>query len=178
MDTDSAYMALSGNLEDIIRPELKRDFYVNYNQWFPRQSCTDHQDDFVSRKMSGQKWDMNEHLCCLKAFKFDRRTPGLFKEEFSGKGIIALNSKTYYCWKDDSTSKFSCKGISKNTNQITKELYASVLSSRKTVVGTNTGFIKKNGKILTYKQHKTGLSYFYAKRKVCDDGVSTEPIDI
>lgn len=29
---------------------------------------------------------------------YDKRTPGLFKEEWSGEGIIGLSSKTYYCF--------------------------------------------------------------------------------
>jgi hypothetical protein len=30
----------------------------------------------------------------------------------------------------------------------------------------------------TYLQERAGFSYFYPKRKVWDDGVSTEPLDI
>jgi hypothetical protein len=36
---------------------------------------------------------------------YDKRTPGLFKTEFTADGMIALCSKTYYCFgKED---KFS-----------------------------------------------------------------------
>jgi hypothetical protein len=53
----------------------------------------------------------------------------LFKEEYSGDGIIALCSKTYYCFgKED---KFSCKGINKRTNQFIKDKYMDVLLSKK-----------------------------------------------
>ena len=47
MDTDSAYMALSGLLDDIIKPELKREFYEQYGQWFPRQACNNHLQHFI-----------------------------------------------------------------------------------------------------------------------------------
>ena len=37
MDTDSAYIAFSGeNFEDLIKPELKEDYLINKNKWFPR----------------------------------------------------------------------------------------------------------------------------------------------
>ena len=32
--------------------------------------------------------------------------------------------------------------------------------------------------IVTYKQRKRGLNYQYIKRKICEDGVSTLPLDI
>jgi hypothetical protein len=35
-----------------------------------------------------------------------------------------------------------------------------------------------NHEIHTYKQKRDGLSYFYGKRKVSEDGVSTTPLDI
>jgi hypothetical protein len=60
-------------------------------------------------------------VLALRHAAYDKRTPGLFKTEFTGDGMIALCSKTYYCFgKED---KFSCKGINKRTNQITKEKY-------------------------------------------------------
>ena len=101
------------------------------------------------------------------------------KEEFEGTGIVALNSKTYYCWDGEgSGSKYSSKGLSKSLNKMTKNAYLNVLKTREPVSGTNRGFISKNQKMHTYSQLKTGLTYFYAKRRVCDDGVSTKPIDI
>jgi hypothetical protein len=58
---------------------------------------------------------------------YDKSTPGLFKEEYSGDGIIALCSKTYYCFgKED---KFSCKGINKRTNQFIKDKYMAMIPS-------------------------------------------------
>lgn len=54
-------------------------------RWFPRECCEDHK-------------------------KFDKRTPGLFKEEWCGDAIIALCSKIYYC-KGSGGDKLSCKAV-------------------------------------------------------------------
>ena len=178
MDTDSAYMALSGPLESIVKPELRREFYRCYGDWFPRPYCPKHADAFVQHKMSHAATKWTPHDCCQEVYKFDLRTPGLFKEEFQGDGIVALNSKTYYCWNNDGSTKHSSKGISKSLNQLTKEQYLKVLDTKASVCGINKGFVKKNGLMCTYSQLKTGLTYSYAKRKLCDDGVSTLPIDI
>ena len=96
MDTDSAYMALSAeSLEEVIKPHLRQ---AEKKDWFPREG---------------------------QYAAYDKRTPGLFKTEFSGDGMIALCSKTYYCFGDE--TKFSCKGINKRTNDITKDTYMDVL---------------------------------------------------
>ena len=113
MDTDSAYMALSGSMDSVIKPTMRRTFYDEYEQWFPRPFCQRHKDDFIALKMTNPDsvWDAGS--CCKQTYNYDMRTPGLFKEEFKGSGIIALNSKTYYCWNDDDdkTVKYSSKGL-------------------------------------------------------------------
>ena len=177
MDTDSAYMALSNLLDKIIKPKLKREFYELYGQWFPRQACENHSSDFIDAKMNGSEWKMAD--CCKKTHKYDQRTPGLFKEEFSGIGIISLNSKTYYCWGENSSDdKYRSKGLSRTQNKLLKEQYVSVLQDRIPVSGENRGFCKKNNCLLTYSQQRSGLNYFYAKRLVLQDGVSTRPLNV
>ena len=43
----------------------------------------------------------------------------------------------------------------------------------------NAGFIRdKAGIIQTYTQYKKGMTFFYAKRKVLPDNVSTTHLDI
>jgi hypothetical protein len=49
-------------------------------------------------------------MACSKAY--DKGTPGLFKLEYTGNGMIALSSKNYDCW-GDSSYKFSSEGIQK-----------------------------------------------------------------
>ena len=57
--------------EDLIKQELKEHYLQNKNKWFPRD-------------------DTKENA------KFDKRSPGLFKEEYRGKSIISLYPKLYY----------------------------------------------------------------------------------
>ena len=42
---------------------------------------------------------------------------------------------------------------------------------------TNRGFRMKDGVMYTYEQHKLGLSAYYDKRWVLEDGIHTEPIE-
>ena len=40
------------------------------------------------------------------------------------------------------------------------------------------GFRAKDNAIQTYTQRKTGFSYFYVKREVCDNGIDTKPLSL
>ncbi|MCG7866661.1 MAG: hypothetical protein JAY74_09850, partial [Candidatus Thiodiazotropha taylori] len=201
MDTDSAYMAISGSrLEDIIKPEMKAEYdrglrgYCtdidieadNQHHWFPR-------------------------TCCSVHAKYDKRTPGLFKLEYQGDEMIGLCSKTYIVrkakvLKPSSCSiaasrllkrakgwglkrkglrerlvqeyKFSSKGVSKRhlTSPMTK--FRRVLKTHRAQSGCNRGFRVRNNAVFTYRQERHGFSYLYCKRKVLDDGIHTDPLDI
>ena len=109
MDTDSNYMAISGErLEDIVRPELKAEFEAEKNQWL--------------------SWD-----------KWSGRTPGLFKLECEGSRMIALCSKRYYVDEaDGEKKKFSTKGMSKKQNEITWQQFEEALEGSKDMA-TNRG---------------------------------------
>ncbi|XP_070567231.1 uncharacterized protein [Ptychodera flava] len=151
MDTDSAYIAIAANsLEGMVKPEMRELYEAERHHWFPR---SDH-------------------------YQYDKRTPGLFKIEWEGDGIVALNSKCYYCFGGDKGDKFSCKGVNKKTNPITKELYLDVLHSKCDQSVTNRGFRLHGLHMYTYQQLKCGFSYLYIKRKVLADGVSTEPLQL
>ena len=154
MDTDSAYIAISGDtVSDLVKPHLREQYSQERSKWFPRTDT-------------------------LANTVYDKRTPGLFKVEWEGDGIIALCSKTYYCFGEK--NKFSSKGISKRCNRdiINKEMFLNVLRSGKSVSGINRGFRVKDNAIFTYTQSRTGFTYFYPKRKVLDDGISTTYLDI
>ena len=152
MDTDSAYMALSGeSVESLVKPELREAFEADKANWFPRTDTPEHR-------------------------AYDKRKPGLFKEEWKGDGIIGLCSKTYYCF--GAKDKFSCKGVSKGLNAIDKDKSLNVLLTQRPSSGVNRGFRTVNNTMYTYTQVRDGFSYFYPKRKVLDDGVSTQPLDI
>ncbi|OAJ42502.1 hypothetical protein BDEG_25954 [Batrachochytrium dendrobatidis JEL423] len=92
MDTDSAYIAISDESLEVIKPSLKDEFKKNRHLWLGR-------DDTIENKV------------------YDSRTPGLFKLEYEGTCIISLASKMYYC----DENKFSSKGINKKQNEITKQ---------------------------------------------------------
>ena len=73
MDTDGAYMAISGSsLEEVYRPEMKDRYLQRLHG-----SCSD-----IDIKV-----DASNHwfprTCCTKHAKYDKRTPGLFKLEYS-----------------------------------------------------------------------------------------------
>ena len=152
MDTDSAYIAISGeSVEELVKPGLREAFENDKCNWFPRSDTTEHA-------------------------KYDRRKPGLFKVEWEGDGIVSLCSKKYYCFGEK--DKYSCKGVNKKKNVINKDKYLDVLLSKRSGSGVNRGFRVLNNTMCTYVQVKNAFSYFYPKRKVLEDGVSTIPLDI
>ena len=166
MDTDSAYAALAGpSLESVVKPSLKEEFRrqvaghcgqspfeADANTWFPRE-------------------------CCRQDAMWDRRTPGLFKLEATGQEMIALSSKTYLLQRGDDF-KMSCKGINKRSVLDPATMFRKALFDREIGSATNLGFRARNNTIYSYRQEKVGFGYFYCKRKLSEDGVSTEPLDI
>ena len=56
--------------------------------------------------------------------------------------------------------------------------YRDVLFHDKSNEVLNVGFKLHNGNIKYYEQKKKGLSYYYSKRVVLEDGVHTRPLDI
>ena len=144
MDTDSNYMAISGDkLEDIIRPEMRAEFETTKKQWLA--------------------WD-----------KWSGRTPGLFKLESEGSGMIALCSKCYFAKGEK--NKFSTKSMSKKQNEITWQRFKAALNGG-IDRAENRGFRMVRNHMMTYEQHKLGLSAYYDKRWVLPDGIHTEPIE-
>ena len=175
MDTDSAYLALAGeNMEDLVKPHLREQFYQEWPQWLPAMACTKHQSSFVETKMEGKEWHQQD--CCKARKMYDKRTPGLFKVEWEGTGMVGLCSKTYFGWgvKD----KCSTKGISKSHNILDQKTFLEVLTTKQSKGGINVGFQLKDQTLYTYRQQRNALSYFYPKRKVLEDGITTEPLSI
>ena len=144
MDTDSFYMALSAeDFDDIIKPEMKELYKEEKKNW-------------------------------LVTDEYSKRVPGLFKPEFRGKRMIALTSKCYYAdsGRDEGVKKFSCKGVSPKHNEMNWERYRKALFGSLDKV-TNIGFRKRDNHIVTYEQSKLGLSAYYDKRIVHEDGIHT-----
>ena len=144
MDTDSFYMALSAeDFDDIIKPEMKKLYKEEKKNW-------------------------------LVTDEYSKRVPGLFKAEFQGKRMIALTSKCYFAdsGKDEGVKKFSCKGVSRRQNKMNWERYKNALFGSLDKA-RNIGFRKRDNHIVTYEQSKLGLSAYYDKRIVHEDGIHT-----
>ena len=84
-------------------------------------------------------------ICCMRHSKLDARTPGLFKMECKGSGIISLCSKSY-CVKTSNGVKFSSKGV--NQRGLDKnnlfQLYKTVLVTQRPQIVTNRGMRQWN----------------------------------
>ena len=176
MDTDSAYIALAGDtIDDLVTSEHREHYFRNRSQWLPAECCDDHEEEYVCARIAGRSWTATES-CCLARKAFDKRTPGLFKVEWCGNGFIGLCSKTYYCF--GATDKYSTKGLSKRQNVINKDTFLAVLTNRRNGSGVNRGFRVRDSSVMTYIQEKAALTYFYGKRKVLADGLSTAPLEL
>ncbi|MES9994350.1 MAG: hypothetical protein ABW098_20565, partial [Candidatus Thiodiazotropha sp.] len=201
MDTDSAYMAISGScLEDVIKPEMRETFEKGMKGF-----CDDTDIE------ADAKYHWFPRTCCTKHAKYDKRTPGLFKLEYQGDEMIGLCSKTYIVRKskvyrpspsrrtafhllrrslklrrkrcpltsrNQNEYKFSSKGISKRLVQAPMTRFRRALKTSRPQGGLNRGFRVRNNAIFTYTQERRGFSYLYCKRKVLDDGIHTVPLDI
>ena len=169
MDTDSLYMALTEDslyecFTDIAKAEMKE----NDKCYHEQQDCYQPNADlnFLTRS------------CCKKHIALDKRTPGLFKIEWNGTEMICLNSKTYCAFNaENKKMKMALKGSNRNLHS-PLERFKSVLFNKTPYEGTNKGFRYYKGKMFTYKQNKTSITYFYYKRFVHADGVTTSPINI
>lgn len=80
--------------------------------------------------------------------------------------------------------KVSAKGVQQGGNRncdiLNPDGFENVVQNRITLNATNKGFRvdKRSQSIITYEQKKIGLSYWYDKRQVQSDGISTKPLDL
>ena len=148
----------------------------------------------IKEKINKEKNDWLPQNDTFENKLFNRRTPGLFKEEFIGKGIVALSSKMYYVKGFDKKDKLSAKGIQKSHNGdiLNYEAYKNVLLNDVTYNAVNKGMrifndkqilkvdseVNENRKIYTYSMEKMGLTQKYDKRIVLEDGISTIPLNM
>jgi len=56
--------------------------------------------------------------------------------------------------------------------------YKSVLDTQVGRAKENVGFGLRNNSVFTYTQNRLGFTYFYCKREVLEDGISTVPLDL
>ena len=113
MDTDSAYLALAAESVDaLVTPELREHYFRHRSEWLPSECCDEHRNEYVRCRLANRPW-VGDEACCKARRAYDKRTPGLFKVEWSGDGFVGLCSKTYY----------STKGLSKRHNDIDKDAF-------------------------------------------------------
>ena len=90
--------------------------------------------------------------------------------------VYWLCSKTYYCF--GATDKSTTKGLNKRQNIIDKDAFLNVLTNRRSGGGFNRCFRVRDSSVMTYGQEPAAPTYFYPKRKVLADGLSTAPLDL
>jgi hypothetical protein len=164
-DTDSMYFGIaSETLDQVIKPE----FIEEYKRKIEGE-CNDCQID------ASDHWFPRS--CCKEHAKYDSRKPGLFKLEYSGDLFYGLCSKTYFVG-NGKEYKFSSKGISKSRVKDPLNTFKNVLETKQSSGAPNMGFICKNNSMFTYKQNRDGFAYFYCKRQIQDDGISTIPLQL
>ena len=114
----------------------------------------------------------------IQVARHDAREPGIFKLEFSGDKIVALNSKTWFGNSDSGARKFSSKGVNKNNANICYQMYKSVLETTVSQSGVNKGFRSLGGRMYSYNMRRDAFTYFYPKRIVASDGIHTSPLNV
>ena len=63
-------------------------------------------------------------------------------------------------------------------NDFDKDTFLAVLKNRRSGGGFNQGFRVRDSSVMTYIQERAALTYFYGKRKVLADGLSTAPLEV
>ena len=145
MDTDSFYLAMSGDsLDEIVRPEMEQVYEADKKKW-------------------------------LATDKFSERTPGLFKPEFVGTRGVWLTAKCYLVQNEAlNKNKYNCRGVSQEHNDLHFQRYENVvdvflksrrdseLEEKDITKGKNLGFRVYDQGAVAYEQNKLCLSGYYA----------------
>ena len=164
MDTDSLYFAISADhIDNIVKEDKKEEYWIDKHNWIPRtKSCPCCKD--------------NPKIEELEAY--ENRTPGLFKVEKEGTGMIALTSKSYFMKLDNGKFKRTGKGAQQTRNNASMqwEHYKRCLFMKEIIKGENSGFRLIDGAMKTYKMEKIILTPIYLKRMLFDDGIHTAPL--
>ena len=97
--------------------------------------------------------------------------------------MLGLCSKAYCCYDNKSDKmKFSSKGLNKRILEESGDgpmkNYRKVFDEAINLTSINRGFRTINHMVATYEQTEKGLSFFYPKRQVHDDGIHTKPLNL
>ena len=83
--------------------------------------------DEIVRPERKQAYEADKKIW-LAIDKFSKATPGLFKPEFVGTRDIWLTAKCYLVQNETlNKNKYSCKGVSKQNNDLRFQRYKDVL---------------------------------------------------
>lgn len=82
MDSDSAYMALTSELQDVIKPHMHEEFWTNFGSWFPRKYCEQHHTSFVDTMLQNHQWSMSNVDDKYRSKGLSRRQNKLTREQF------------------------------------------------------------------------------------------------
>ena len=175
MDTDSLYLDLSEeNLQDVILPEKRAewnqlrskdctdDFTANATvNFFPRTCCNIHKKHDKRESQVSSKKTLGVQKCCVSV----------------AKHIVVMIKRL------TSTSLAASKWLNKRTLEECggggpMSKYRKVLEEAVNGTPTNRGFRTIQQSVATYEQTKKGLSYFYPKRIVEEDGIHTKPLHL
>ena len=179
MDTDSLYFAVSKyNPDDShpLLPMVKEELVDEFKSRLYDHCQDDWEPDFDIHYFPRQ--------CCTAHNLYDQKTPGLFKLENSGTGIVGLCSKTYCLQMINGQEKMAVKGVNKaNLAPNTYKQMMDVLQTGVDKLTVNRGFRMKkqddnNSKMMTYNENKKAFNYLYSKRCVMEDRIHTKPLDI
>ncbi|KAL5019000.1 hypothetical protein ScPMuIL_004722, partial [Solemya velum] len=198
-DTDSLYFAITADtLEEAMTPEWRRHFNeekrghcndISYKadcHWVPRTCCEQHAKyDKRTPGLFKLEYEGHEMIgLCSKTYivaKTKSITPSsttVRAKKLLNRALGRRTGSTKPRTRATTEKKFSSKGISKRSVKAPLSVFRNVLKTQKVDSGTNRGFRARHGGIFSYEQKRNGFTYFYCKRKVLDDGVSTEPLDI
>lgn len=135
----------------------------------------------------------------LVSDKYSEKTPGLFKEEYKARELVALSSKMYMAppfdtpicddledgnvveidslFEECSDSKSGTKGIQQR-NILDVDMFRQALFEDKIFNVDNSGMRTINGKNINYETTKKGVHSAYNKRTIADNKINTFPIEI
>ena len=105
-------------------------------------------NEYVHCRLANRPW-VGDETCCKARRAHDKRTPGLFKVEWSGDGFVGLCNKTYFCFGP--TDKYSTKGLSKHHNDIDKDAFLEVFTNRQSGSGKNRGFRVRQSTVVRHR---------------------------
>ena len=180
-DTDSAYLSLaSHDLISLIPSHLRPSFKAFHSEMFVVEYCPRHEDLYFRAHFSGKPHQFSPCSKCREIALYTKRSLGLYKIEARGDYFIGLCSKCYVL-KDSSNPdhpeiKTVAKGVRISQIRNPLSLYAAALFQQARPCVKNTGFKSHEGQVRTYTVQKYSFSYFYVKRLVHQDGITTSPI--